>query len=150
MSLITEISTIVTALYPSATFVLSSKFQANIESYFTDPSALPLIVLDNELSKQASIQKNNNVLKDSKILISFLNLDSLENTDLQSETIRSEMEAMADRVAAQIYQLVPCRLITGNQKYKITPMFHVYNTNMTGVALEMQANYNEIVNFDIV
>jgi len=146
MSLITDITSIITELYPDSNFILSSKFQANVSAFLTDLSELPLIILDNDLPRTASIQKNNNVLKDSKILISFLNLDN-NGTDADSEAIRSEMEAMADRVAVKIYQLIPCRLVSGNQKYKVTPLFHVFSSNLTGVALEMQANYNEIVNF---
>ena len=147
MSLITDISTIITDLYPDSTYLLSSKFQANVESYLTTTAKLPLIILDNELSREGSIQKNNNVLKDSKVLISFLDLDSVNNTDQQSEDIRARMEVMADTVAAKIYQLEEVRLVGSNQKYKVTPVFHVFNSNMTGVALEMQVNYNTITLF---
>jgi len=146
MSLITDISTIVSELYPASTFVLSSKFQANVTAFLAELSEMPLIILDNDLPKNNSIQKNNNVLKDSKILISFLDLDE-NGTDADSEAIRAAMEAMADRIAVKIYQLIPCRLVSGNQKYKVTPLFHVFSSNLTGVSLEMQANYNEIVNF---
>jgi hypothetical protein len=144
MSLYSEIQTIVNTLYPDSSFILSSKFQANVTAYLSEDAVLPLVILDNELSKNVSIQKNNNILKDSKILISFLDLDSTDNTDEQSETIREAMEVMADRVANNIYQLQSVHPI-GNQKYKITPLFHVFSSNMTGVALEMQVNYNEIV-----
>jgi hypothetical protein len=147
MSLITDISTIITNLYPASTFILSSKFHANTSAFLTDLSELPLIILDNELPKTPSIQKNNNVLKDSKIVISFLNLDSFDNTDQQSEAIRQAMEDMADSVAVKIYQEIPVRLTGSNQTYKTTPMFHVFSSNMTGVALEMNLKYNEIVNF---
>ena len=108
---------------------------------------MPLIILDNELSKNPSIQKNNNVLKDSKIVVTFLNLDSFDNTDNQSEVIRQAMEDMADRVAVKIYQELPVRLTGSNQTYKTTPMFHMFSSNMTGVALEMNVKYNEIVEF---
>jgi len=148
MSLITDITSIITQLLPDATLVLSSKFSANYTAYFTETTELPLIVLDNELSKNSEIKKNNNVLKDTRILISFLGLDSTDNTDTQSEAIRAAMEIHADRVAVNLYQLLPVRPI-GNQKYKLTPMFHVFSSNMTGVALEMFVNYNEIVNFTL-
>jgi len=147
MSLITDIAAIVTNLYPDSTFVLSSKFHANTTAFLTELNALPLIILDNELSKNPSIQKNNNVLKDSKIVITFLNLDSFDNTDNQSEAIRQAMEDMADRVAVKIYHELPVRLTGSNQTYKTTPMFHMFSSNMTGVALEMNVKYNEIVEF---
>ena len=147
MSLITDISTIVNELYPDATFTLSSKFSANVQAFLAGVTDFPLIILDNELPREGSIQKNNNVLKDSRILISFLSLDSVENTDSQSEDIRVSMEVYADRVAARLYQELPIRLTGNNQKYKVTPMFHVFTSNLTGVALEISVNYNSIVNF---
>lgn len=148
MSLITDISTILNELYPDSTRILSSKFAAGVASNLTQLTQFPLIITDNELTREGSIQKNNNVLKDSKVLINFLDLDSVNNTDTQSEDIRARMEAMADVVAAKIYQLETVRVQGGNnQKYKTTPMFHVFSSNLTGVALEMQVNYNEIVAF---
>lgn len=148
MSLVTDIGTIVSTLYPTATYILSSKFQANLKSFSLASTALPLIILDNELSKDVEIKQNNNIQKDSRIVISFLSLDHTGNTDAQSNSIVESMEAYADRVAVQIYQLLPVRLTKGNQKYTITPIFHAFSTNLTGVALEMRANYNTTVNFD--
>lgn len=149
MSLISDIQTIITDLYPSATLKLSSKFEANIDSFFVDDVNLPLIIIDNEFDKDNEIQINNNVLKNHRILISFLNQDSPDNTDAESEVIRAAMEAMADRVAVKIYQIEAVRIkpITARQKYRISPLFHVFNTTLTGVGLEMLANYNEVVNF---
>jgi hypothetical protein len=144
--LLTNISEIITNLYPNSKQVLSSKFQAGIESYLADSSQLPILIIDNELSKQAEIHKNNNVIKDTKVLISILDLDDTNNTDEQSQLIVDKCEEMADRIAVQIYQIIAVRP-QPSQKYKITPMFHVFTSNLTGVALEMQVNYNSIVNF---
>lgn len=148
MSLITDISTIITGLYPDATFILSSKFHANTTAFLAELARLPLIILDNEFPKTPSIQKNNNVLKDSKIVISFLNMDDFNNTDQQSEAIRDAMEDMADAVAVRIYQEIPVRLTGNNQTYKVTPMFHVFSSNMTGVVLEINLKYNEVIPFE--
>lgn len=146
MSLITDITTIITEMYPDSTFALSSKFKANIQSLSLESTALPLIILDNELQKQPEIKKNNNIIKNTKIVISILKLDSLENSDLQSEALRQSCESIADRIAAVIYQLIPVRP-QGNQRYTLTPLFHIFATNLTGVALEMQVNYNEVTRF---
>jgi hypothetical protein len=146
MCLITDISTIITGLYPDATFTLSSKFKANYESFLTEAANLPLIVLNNEIPKDNEIKVNNNVLKNTRIAILVLSLDSVENSDSESEAIRAEMELYADRIAANIYQEIEVRP-TGRQKYKCTPEFHVFNSNLTGVALDMNVNFNEIVNF---
>ena len=147
MGLITDISTIITALYPASSFILSSKFNANVTASLNSITGYPFIILDNELPENAEIKKNNNIQKDTKILISFLDLDSLDNTDSQSQAIQESTKIMADRVAVNIFQKLPVRP-NGNQKYKITPMFHVFASNLTGVALEMYVNYNTIVNFN--
>lgn len=107
---------------------------------------MPLIILNNELPKEPEIKKNNNVHKNSRIIVSFLNVDSPDNTDLQSETIRSDMENMADLLAVKIYQLIECRP-EGNQRYKLTPLFHQFASDLTGVNLEMNVIEQVIVNF---
>ena len=147
MSLITDIQTIITTLYPDATSILSSRFKANESSFDVETDDLPLIILDNELEKEAEIKINNNIQKNTKIIISVLQLDSLDNSDQESEVIRQAMEDIADRLAVNIYQLQAIRPINDTSRYKTTPMFHVFSTNLTGVALEMRANYNEIVSF---
>ena len=76
----------------------------------------------------------------------FLNKDDANNTDQESEVIRQAMEDMADRVAVNIYQLEEVRP-SGNQTYRIAPLFHQFGTDLTGVELEMSVNYNSIVGF---
>jgi hypothetical protein len=146
LGLISDISTIITGLYPDATFVLASKFSVNYQSYLVSSTALPLIVLDNELTKTAEIKKNNNVQKDTKIVISVFLQDNMNNTDAQSQAIQDQAEAIADRIAVNIWQVDEIRPLNGNQKYKITPLFRYLNSIMSGVALEIQCNYNSIVN----
>lgn len=148
MSLYSRIKTVVETIYPDATFKFSSDFWANIESFNLDASELPFIVLDNELPKDAEIKMNNNAQKDTKIIISFLNQDTPDNTDLQRDSIIRAMEGYADRIAVQIYQFDEIRPLNNRQKYKLSPLFHVFNTDLSGVALEMQANENVIINFD--
>lgn len=147
MSLITQIQAIITSVAPDATSILSSKFNANYQSFNIDSADLPLIVLDNEIPKNSEIKKNNNVIKDARILITFLVLDSNDNTDAQSQALTDSMEALADLVTVRIYQELEVRP-SGNQKYKITPMYRVFNTMLTGVSLDMQVSYNSIVNFE--
>lgn len=146
MGLLNDIKTILSNLYPDSLVIFSSTFQANVQTYLTDPDQLPIIIISNDLPKTDTIQINNNVIKDIKILISFLSLDSTDNTDDQSEVLRQDMEDMADMAAVKIYQLTEVRP-SNRQQYKVTPMFHVFSSNMTGVALEMQVNYNSIITF---
>lgn len=146
MSLVTDINTIVTGLYPASTYILSSKFKANLKSFSVQLAALPLIILDNELTKETEIKRNNNLIKSTRIVISVLNSDVSDNSDAESESIREACELIADRIAVNIYQLPEVRP-SGAQKYKLTPAFHVFTTNLTGVILDMQVNYNLIVEF---
>ena len=146
MGLITDINAILTQLYPDATHFLSSKFRANINSFNAAASAFPLIIIDNEITKDNEIKANANVMKSTGIVISFYNLDDMDNTDTQSNAIVEAMEVYADRTAAQIYQLLPVRPDT-RQTYRVTPDFHAYSTNLTGAILDMTVNYNSIVNF---
>ena len=147
MILINEIIAIAQAVAPTATVILSSNFNANYQSFQTPETAFPLIVIDNEYPKNSEIMKNNNVLKDTRILIRVLGLDITDNTDTQSATIADNMESIADLIAVRIYQLIPVRP-NGNQRYKLIPQYRVYNTLLTGVNCEMYVNYNEVVNFE--
>jgi len=148
VSLISSIGTIVTALYPNATYILSSKFNANLKSFSVASTALPLIILDNELSKQNEIKVNNNVMKTHRIVITVLNVDSFNNTDAQTNAIIEACETIADKIAAKIYQLTEVRP-SPRQQYRFTPMFHAFNTNLSGGAIEMQVNYNSIIYFKL-
>ena len=146
MSFLTKISSIIATAYPAATFLLSSKFSANLQSYAVNTAAMPLIILNNELTVDAEIKKNNNIALNRRIVISFLNLDSVLNTDTDTEVIRDAMETMAIKIASIIWQLPEVVPSGGNQKFKITPAFHVFNTDLSGVILEMQTNENTISN----
>lgn len=140
MSLTSKIKSIINTLYPAATYTLASKFKANIQSFDLTTLQLPFIILDNELLKTAEIKKNNNITKDSKIIITILNKDDVYNSDDESNYIIEGCEEIADRIAVNVYQLPEIMPINGNQKYKIIPAFHVFNTDLSGVILEMQAN----------
>lgn len=147
MSLITDIQTIITSVVPNSTQILSSKFNSNVQSFLEPSSGFPIVIIDNEISKNSEIKKNNNVQKDTKIVISVLDLDSIDNTDVQSQALADNCEDIADLIAVRIYQVLEVRP-KGNQAYKITPMYRVFNTMLTGVILEVQINYNTIVNFE--
>jgi len=147
MGLISDITNIATGLYPDSTFKLLSKFETEIESFYAEETELPYIILNNKLSKTGEIKQNNNVIKDTRIVILILKLDSEYNTDAQSEQLRADCEAVADRLAVNIYQELEVRP-SGNQRYKVDPEFNLFASNLTGVSLDMNINYNEIVNFN--
>ena len=146
MSLITDISTIVSTLYPASTYILSNKFNANLASFNVAATALPLIILDNELMRNNEIKANNNVVKTHRIIISVFKLDNTNNTDTQSNTIFEQCEVIADHIAANIYLKLPV-IPNPRQQYTVTPAFHAYNANLTGAILSMQVGYNSITDF---
>lgn len=143
-TLITAIKSIITSLESDATIQLSSHFMANIDSFSLDTDELPFCIINNEISKNATIQQNANITKATKILISFLKLDSDLNTDEQTNTIVEEMELLADRVAAQIFRLSYVRP-GPTQDYELTPVFHAYNTNLSGTILKMDIVTQEVI-----
>ena len=150
MSLVSDIENIVNTLYPLSTFVLSSRFKASRNSFDLNKTSYPLIVLDNEITKTASIQKNNNLLKDSQILLSVLDKKPKEEfeTDVIINEIQAVAEIMADKIMVNIYQLDAIRLSGGsNQTYKITPLFNEYITNLCGVVIDASVKYNSTISF---
>lgn len=144
MSLFTDIQNIVNHVAQPNTFVLMSKFNSAVYSF--DVTVFPLIILDNGFTRSNEIKKNNNIAKDTKIVIMFLKHDDPYNTDEQRESIRSDMEAVADSVAVNIYQLSYIRP-GGSQKYKTTPVFNAFAKNLSGVALEINVIENAVTSF---
>lgn len=144
MALESKISDIIATLQPDATYLLASKFRADLQSFNVESAALPLIVLDNEIPKDNEIENNANILKNTRILIYFLDKDSPDNTDAQTRTIQSTMELIADQVAFNIYRLEEIRP-SGKQKYKTNPVFHIWNTDLSGVILDILVRENVVI-----
>lgn len=144
MAIESNIQAIITDLYPDATYMLASKFRANIDSFDVASTDLPLIILDNELTKNNSIAENGSINKDTRIVIYCLDQDSVENTDVQTNTIQQAMELIADRIALRIFRLANVFPV-GSQKYKTTKLFHMFNTDLSGVALEMNVIENNLI-----
>jgi hypothetical protein len=149
MSLITQITTVINTLYPNVTVILSSKFSANIQSFSLPAGSLPVAIIDNEQPNNSEIKKNNNLQRDTQIKITILDQDSKENTDAQSQALCDAAMAMADRIAANIFQIDEIRP-KDNQQYKITPAFHFFVSDLTGVILEIQCNYNTTVDMSLI
>lgn len=146
MSLITDIETICNAINPTGTFILSSKFKANRSAFDIASSAMPLIILDNELSKSGELKKNNNIQEDTRIVLSVLTLDEVFKTDSEQNTLIEAMEAIARRIIVNIYQLLYVRP-SGNQKYTLTPAFNVFASGLSGTIVDMKVNVNLVSNW---
>jgi hypothetical protein len=152
MSLITDIQNIVNTKFPNATFILSSWFKANRESYNmeTITTLQPLIVLNNELKKEKEIQQNANILSDTNVIIRVLSKggDEVYTSDVDMNTDIEILENIADQIANNIYQLESIRLTgTTNQKYSIIPIFKAWNSVLIGVELDMRVKENQIRNW---
>lgn len=134
MSLVSDITTICNNLYPSATFILASQLKAGLEAYSKTLSQFPIIILDNELPSDEEIQPNAMIKADHRIVLTFLQKDEFDATDADSETIVEQMRGYARRVFVNLYQLAKIRLKTGKlQRYKLTPVFKISNSILTGV-----------------
>jgi len=138
MSLVTNISTIVSTLYPDATFQLMSNLKANKESFTLESSELPFIVLDNTLVKRKQIQQNANTLTNTALRMLFLNKHSdksnIHQTDTEMNTIVEAMEVVADNVMINILLLDQIRTASGEvPEYTITPQFRIFTSVLSGV-----------------
>lgn len=147
MSLNSQIKSIVNNLSPDATYMLQSYFNANLESHGVELDKMPIVVLDNTITKDGQIMKNNNLQLNTRVVLRFLQLDDVSNTDEEREDIRQAMEDLALRVLVNMYQIENVRILTGNQSFRIIPVFNAFNTNLTGVMLEVSLNENVIISF---
>ena len=80
-----------------------------------------------------------------KYIIWYLQKDTPDNTDVQTNTIQDAMELLADRTALNLYRLTVVRLTGGNQKYNIQPVFHAFSKDLSGVFLEIDVEYNNVI-----
>lgn len=144
MALESKIANIASTLQPDATYILASRFRANLDSFHIPDDELPLIVLNNELTKNATIQANGTTTKETRIVLWFLNKDTPDNSDEETNTIQQSMELIADQFAQAIFRLQEVHPV-GNQIYKLTPLFHFYNSDLSGCALEMLVNENLLI-----
>jgi len=152
MSLTSDISDIVETKYPDAHYMLSSWFKANRASFDIASMTLdtPLIILNNEIPKDKSIEQNASILAGTRIIMQFLVKadDSVYATDLEMNAAIEELEIIADEIMIQIYQLDSIRLQGSEvQQYRITPKFKVYNSVLVGVEAEGRFKENQIRNW---
>lgn len=148
MSLVSDITSICNTLYPTASFILASQLKSNLEAYSLETSEFPLIILDNELPSDEEIQENAHILANHKIVLTFLQKDEFDATDVNSETIVEQMRGYARRVFVNLYKLSKIRLKTGKlQRYKLTPVFKVSNSILTGVIGTIELSEDIIVNW---
>lgn len=148
MSLVADIQTICNNLYPSATFILASQLKAGLEAYSKTLSQFPIIILDNELSSDEEIQPNAMIKADHRIILTFLQKDEFDATDANSETIVEQMRGYARRVFVNLYQLSKIRLKTGKlQRYKLTPVFKISNSILTGVIGTIDLSEDIVINW---
>lgn len=152
MSLTTEISNIINTKFPgdTKTYLLSSWFKANRKSFDIEEMTLekPLIILNNELTKDKEIQKNANTLADTRIIMQFLVKGNVYENDLEMNTDIEALELIASNIMNIIYRSDFIRL-KGTElfKYKITPKFKIYNSVLVGVEAEARIKENQLISF---
>ena len=151
MSLISEIEQIVSNRIPGATFVLSSKFKANVNSYFDSPYGIntPLVILDNETEEENDILQNASFNARIKIKLTFLAKDSVNDaTDREvSDNIIEPLKAQARGVYGAIWLLDSIRLTESETaRFTIKPLFRTFNSVLSGVTCEAKWKENLVTN----
>lgn len=150
MSLNSDIRTIVEAIAPDATYILSSWFKANRNSYNleTMTPAAPYIILDNEQTEDNEIQENSNILSNTQIKMWFLFKSDVYDSDEEMEAGFDEIKPLVNQIAVNIYQLDGIRL-KGSElaKYKLTKKFKIFNSVLCGWEFSANWRYNTIANW---
>lgn len=151
MSLVSEIETIVNNRIPGSTFVLASKFKANLNSYEDQAytTDTPLVILDNELKERNKILQNANIGVQLDIILTFLSKDTInDNTDRYvNDNIIEPLKVHARGIYGAIYRLPIIRLKENEiAEFTLDPMFRRFNTVLSGVQGIARWGYNDVVN----
>lgn len=146
MSVISQVNSLAASIFPSATVMLASKFRASRDTFDLAAIDYPLIFIDNETNKNVSIQKNNNILKDERVLVSFLDRIDVFSQDSAILTKQDTLELMADQLMANVYQQTNIRN-KANQSYTILPVFNTFVTGLCGVLLTITFTNNITIDF---
>lgn len=151
MSLVSEIRAIVEARLPNATFVLSSDFKANVNSYYDAPYTVdaPLVILDNEIEEQNDIAENVSFNVQTRIKLTFLSKDTInDSTDEQvNDSIIEPLKNSARGIYGAIYRLDSIRFDENETaRFSLKPLFRVYNSVLSGVTGEAKWRENVVTN----
>jgi len=146
MSLVSDIRSIVTTMYPDATFALASEFKAAITTSAIKADKLPFIVLDNTIKKNNRIEKNASVNKRSTIKMFFVNKVSSDISDDSQNDIVEAMELIADKVFLKIYQLDSVRTgFNEVQEYTTETVFKIFADILSGVVATARYRENQVI-----
>lgn len=143
MTLAQKIENIVTTLYPSATFLLSSEFEADYESYFKDENTL--IVLNNELDEEDIIQENVNFLTKHRIQISVYLKDEFDTKNKESNLIVDQAKEISRKIYFNIWLLPDINAEKSDGKIFHKPVIKAMNSIRTGVLSLANWNTKSIV-----
>jgi len=151
MSLISDISDLITAKYPDATFILSSEMKANLASYNLDEitTAKPLIVLNNELESEDEIQQNANILQSTRVEIWVLAKckDGVYTSDNDMNTDLEVLQTIIQSIYGGLFRLGNVLLNAGEvSRFTRRPVFKVWNSVLNGWKGSARIKYNTTVN----
>lgn len=147
MSIQSDIQSIITTLYPDATYMLASRFRYSVESQEIENTEFPLIVLNNELTTDKEIQENRNTLSKYRIQLTVLKKDDEFNNDEETDAIRQQCEDILDRIMMNIYDLDAIRVRNGQDlKYRVIPIIKATPNILSGVAGIADWDFNQVIN----
>ena len=150
MSLNTEIADIVNALKPDGTFILSSWFKANRNSYNLAEMTVekPYVTLDNEQQIEAEIQLNANLLERTNLRLWFFVKSGVYKSDTEMQAELDAIRPFIDQVMGNIYRLDDIRIKAGQlATYRKTPKFKVFNSVLVGWEVTANWYYNTVANW---
>lgn len=161
MRLATEISNIVTGLYPDATYGLMSLRKAALTSHGLDVDNLPLFFLNDLFEEPNEIQPNATVNSQMPVQIyalSKMTSGAGENevfdeqsfkTDLEFNTLIETLKVYLDKIFINIYQLDDVKA-SNNALSKYTfslPIHMLWGSKFSGIYATANWQYNRYIDW---
>jgi len=139
MTLAERIETLVTTIYPDATFLLSSDFERDYLSYFATSNTL--IVLNNQLEDDDTIVDNASFLTKERIQISVYIKDEFDTTDKAANVLVEQAKAISRKIYFHIWLWED---VSGNGLTH-RPAIKVFNSIRSGCFSLAMWSYSHVV-----
>lgn len=142
MALIDDIENIVTEI--EGTFLLASKFRADLNSFDLESNQFPFVILDDNITINNEIVENGSINKNKNLMILCLDKDVTDNSSAETYNIVSSMILIADRIALRLMRNSNV-IVQKKQTYKTSPAVHMFNTDLSGAFLEINLKENNLI-----
>jgi len=139
MTLAERIENLVIAMYPDATFLLSSDFERDYLSYFATSNTL--IVLNNQLDDEDKIVENASFLIKERIQISVYLKDEFDTTDKMANDLVEQAKDISRRIYFRIWLF---HEVSGNGVTH-RPAIKVFNSIRSGCFSLATWSYSSVI-----